>query len=363
MVEHEFDVYRQHVYGFAHFVVKAVKSVQTRCVLFGGYYHARLGHGGECAVNQFDVGRRERMMVGKGKRTDVGAVGGKVEYHLLWRCYASEQHNVFVFADAVKRALIASEERMKLFVVESGEIESLVGIKVHGLCNDPEFHWLEVGRTLGYDDDVGPVLARQLFAQAAGGQQLVVYDKSVIVDKQYVYAGFDVSVLEGIVEQHHVDTSFRLVFGKPADAVTPVAVNGNGDVGKLLHHLIGLVADGACRGVLVGHDVATAFALVATAEHCHTAPVAQQVNEILNVRGLAGTTYGYVAYRDDRHVKTLGLEQSYIEQRVAYLYANAVEPAQRQQPFVYLYEIALHLSEIEYVRQACLNGVMPVNVL
>ena len=146
------------------------------------------------------------MMVAESEWSDVWASWREVFYHLLRRCNARKQQYVTILAYTVERLLPAAEHGSDIPVFKTREEQSLEGIEVHRLGDDPELHRFEVVRAFGDNNYVGPVLAAERFAQSSCRQEFVVDDQSMIVNEQDVDSRFDIAVLEGIIEQYHVDT-------------------------------------------------------------------------------------------------------------------------------------------------------------
>ena len=276
-----------------------------------------------------------------------------------------------VMADVVERHHSIAEDRLQVVVFKTGEIEPLEWIQVHRLGYHTEFHRLEVMRTFCDYHDVSPVLAAKRFTKSACRQQFVVDDKAVVIHQQDVYSRFDVPVLEGVVEQNDIDVILCLAFGKLADAMTAVAVNSHRDIVAILAlHLQRFVTHGSCRRLVVGNDEASCVTLVATTENSHLHLVFQQTYQVFHMRSLAGAAHSDVAHRDDRHVKTLALQYADLKQHIAELHSQAVKPAEREQPFVYLDKVAFcpHLVEPvllynKVYRHSCLNGILLVEFL
>ena len=146
----------------------------------------------------------------------------------------------------------------------------------------------------------------------------------MVVDQQYVDAWFYVAVLEGIVKKYDVN---GVVLGQLGYAPSAVLVDGNGDAGELLLHLVGLIANLLHGRVLVGQHVTTALALVASAQYGHFKLVFQQLDEVFNVGRLACASNGDVAYGDDGYLIILALQDSHVEEEIPEAYPYAVEPA------------------------------------
>ena len=174
----------------------------------------------------------------------------------------------------------------------------------------------------------------------AGRQQPVVDDESVVVDEQDVDAGLDITVLKGVVEQDNVDVARRLVARETVYSLAAAAVHGHVDAGKLLLHLVGLVADVGHGSVGRGQHIATALALVATREHAHAHHVLEQPHEVFHVGRLARPAHGDVAHGDNGDVESALPQQPQVEEPVAQPHAQPVEPAEGQQPVVDPDEVA-----------------------
>ena len=125
----------------------------------------------------------------------------------------------------------------------------------------------------------------------------------MVVHQQYVEAGLDIPVLEGIVKYYHLCVARGIVAGKAVHAVTSVCINGNVCIGEFLMHLVRLVAYLRHGGVGCCQVVAVRLAFVATAEHCHLELLVQQFYKILGVRGLARASHSDVAYGNNGNVE------------------------------------------------------------
>ena len=296
-------------------------------------------------------------MVGKRQRRYAFYQWCQVFCQLAWRCNAREQKDVHVRIELVPCRSFR-EDRPQLVVRYRREIQMLVRIEVHGLHDDPELHWLQLLGALRHDDDVSPVLAFQRLAQSACGQQLVVDDEAMIVDEQDVNARFDIAVLESVVQQNDIR---GLVAGlQQFDAMRPLLVHGYGHVGELLLHLVRFIPYLTHGRVSPRQYKATALPLVATAQHGDAHLVLQQPHQILHMRRLARAANGDVAYRYDRRLVGAAFQNPHFEEEVPEADTYAVKPAQRQQPFVGLDEIAFQTDgylEVKQIRQTGLQAV------
>ena len=166
-----------------------------------------------------------------------------------------------------KRLGLLGEDGHGSVVVDTGEVEFLIGIEVHGLGEHTKLHRLQVFRTLGNDHDVGTALSVETLAQTSRRQQLVVDDQPVIVNQQNVDAGLDIAVLIGVIEKDNVDIVSLLVMRQPVHALTAVLVYSDIDIGEFLFHLVRLISDFACRRLVISEYIAFTLALIATREH------------------------------------------------------------------------------------------------
>ena len=124
--------------------------------------------------------------------------------------------------------------------------------------------------------------------------------------------------------------------------MTAVFIHRHIDILELTLHLIWLITDFRHSGVSFGKHITTAFPLVATAQHSHLHLVAEHVYEILHMWGLSRPAYGDVTHSNDWDVEGSAFQDAEFEHLVAQPYSPAVNPAKRQQPFIYLYKIAFH---------------------
>ena len=272
MFQHELHVHRQRIEMLAHLVAQTFDARQSCRIFLGGDDALGRRHGGKGLVDAKHVLLLEVVMVGKGHRRKslaeclaLGNEGGQVFNNLLWRGDARQEQHMLVGLQARKRARTIIIYMPQTLILKRGEVEVLIGEEVHRLSDDPEVHGPEGRRTLGHDNDVGPVLSRQRLAQSAGRQQLVVDDQAVVVDQQDVDARLYVAMLEGIVEQDDVETA--VLFGQYLYAVHAFHVHRYDGVGILPLHLERLVANVAHGAVLVGDDESLRLSLIAPAEH------------------------------------------------------------------------------------------------
>ena len=275
----------------------------------------------------------------------MGGIGRQVLHHLPGRSDAChEQHMVvrkLFQGKTVLNDCLVPEHGLQGVVAERGEIEVLVGKEIHGLGDDAESHGFEFLRALGNDNHVGTVLAIQGLAQSSGRQQLVVDDETMIVHEQDIDAGLDVAVLEGIVEQHDVDATVDPY--ERLDAMHALLVDRHDGLGEFQLHLHRLVSNVACRRTRPGQHEALRLALIAPAEYGHLGLMLQQLDEILDMRGLTSAAHGDVAHRDDGHAEVAALHDSHVKEEIPDAHTQPVEPAQRQQPLIDFDEITLHL--------------------
>ena len=118
----------------------------------------------------------------------------------------------------------------------------------------------------------------------------------MVVDEHDIDARLHIAVLEGIVEQDDVGLAALVAACQLRDAAGALVVDGDGDIRELGLHLEGLVTDVPDRGVLISLKETVAFALVASAEHCHLAIVFQQTDEVFHVRRFSRAAHGDVAH-------------------------------------------------------------------
>ena len=129
----------------------------------------------------------------------------------------------------------------------------------------------------------------------------------MIVHEQNVDARLDVTVLECIIEEDDVDLLACLAIDELLDTAYAITVDSHRDVGKLLKHLIGFVADVPHRRILIGQYETVALALITAAEDGYVHVILQQADEIFHVRRLACAAHSDVAYGDDWHTEGMAL--------------------------------------------------------
>ena len=91
----------------------------------------------------------------------MGRVRREVVHQLLGRCDACQQQHMRVVQTVERRNVLLTglEQRLQGRILQRGEIQTLIGIEVHGLGHNTVFHGLQVLGTLGDDDNVCTVLA------------------------------------------------------------------------------------------------------------------------------------------------------------------------------------------------------------
>ena len=170
----------------------------------------------------------------------------------------------------------------------------LVGVEVNSFSNDTILHGLEVLRTLSDDDDVGAVLAGEWLAQSACRQQSVIDYQAMVIHQEYIYARFDIAVLEGVVEQYYVE--LLVIICQQIYTFAAVFAHCHGNIGEFLLHLVWLVTYLGHRRVRICQYEALAFTLVSTTENCYPCRVLQESDKIFNVRGLPCSANSDIAY-------------------------------------------------------------------
>ena len=228
-----------------------------------------------------------------------------------------------------ERLSLTAKYRLQRLILQRGEIQFLIRIKIHCTFQHTEFHWIKVLRTFRYNHNVSPRLTLLRFAHTSCRQEFVVDDKSVIVYKQYVDARFHISVLIGIVEQNHVNILSSLIIGETFDAVASSFVDSHIYVVKLMLHLIRLVANLRHWHIVVGKHIPPALALIATRQHGNLHLVVQEIDEIFHMGSLARTSHSDIAHGNNRYVITLALEYTDVKHPVAHTHPDAIEPAER----------------------------------
>ena len=337
LVEHKPDADGQAVEMPPHIFVKSFEILKTCAVFICSDDHTRFGQRQENLVDTLRVLCLEEMMVGKSQGSNRPTLFFQVGLHLQGRGDACEQQYILATqrrARIGERLCLFGEDRNRCIVVDAGEVKLLIRIEVHSLGEHAKLHRLQVFRTLRDDHDVCPALAVETLTQPASRQEFVVDDQTVIVDEQDIDAWFDIAVLVGIVEKDDIDIVRRLVMCHPVYALTPVLVYSNVDIGEFLFHLIRLVTDLACCCLVIGEDITLALTLIATREHAHPHHISQQSDKIFHMRCLARSAHRDVANGNDRYGKGPLFKHSKVKKPVAKAYAQAIKPAQWQEPFI-----------------------------
>jgi hypothetical protein len=90
------------------------------------------------------------------------------------------------------------------------------------------------------------------------------------------------------------------------NAVTTVFIDGYPNVGKLLLHLVWLIANVVGSAMLIGKQIAFGVSLVSTAQGGYVQALAlQQAYQVFGVWCFACASYGKVSHTYNRYVETL----------------------------------------------------------
>ena len=301
-------------------VAQPIDHLQAGGVLLGSEYQSGLGHLSKGLVDGIDILTTEVVMIAKRERRDLRLILLQIVHQLFGRGNTREQQDVPAL-DGLQTiqhshvGLVLDDWAWRI-VLQGGEEQLLIGIQIHGLGDDTELHGLEVLGALGDYHDIGTVLGLDGLAQTACGQQAIVDDQTMVIDQQDIDARLDITVLESIVEQYHIDIQTALVGCQVVDTTGALPIDSHGDTWELLLHLIGLVANHLHGGILVGQHEALALSLIATTEHGHVHMVLQQADEVLYMRGLSSTAHRDVTHRDDRRTERAALQDSHLEQQI-----------------------------------------------
>ena len=164
----------------------------------------------------------------------------------------------------IKRACTFMVNRLQVAILKTCEIELLIREEVQGSCEYSERHRLQVFRALGHYHYVGSCLAFLWFAQTTGRQQLVVDDKSMIINQKDIYTRFYITMLIGIIKEDDISILGCFIGGDAFNSITSVAIHSNTHVLELSVHLVRLITDIPHRGVLISKDESLGLALIAT---------------------------------------------------------------------------------------------------
>ena len=164
----------------------------------------------------------------------------------------------------------------------------------------------------------------------------------MIVHEQDIDAGFDVSVLEGIIEQYDINIFSCLTADEMVDAASTLAVDCYGDVGEFLLHLIRLVTNHLHRCLCIGKHKAVTLALVTTAEYGNIHFVFQQTYQVFYMGRLSCAANRDIAYGNDGNGIRPALQDAHLKEHVPEAYSKAIEPTEWEQLLVDIDEIAFH---------------------
>ena len=115
--------------------------VQSCSIFFGSDDNFRQRHRCEFTVNLFYFLLGKAVMISECHYRKVYFKGFQIVYHLFGRRYSGKQQHV-VTTQRGKFNRLISEDRLQRTVIQRGEKQILIGIKVHGFGENPELHGL-----------------------------------------------------------------------------------------------------------------------------------------------------------------------------------------------------------------------------
>ena len=117
-----------------------------------------------------------------------------------------------------------------------------------------------------------------------------------------------------------------LVVGQFMDATASVLIHCDMDAGKLLLHLVRLVAYLRHRRVGIGKQETAGLTLVTTAQQTNLELALKQFHQVFRMRGLARAAHSEVAHTDHGDVERLRMQQTAVEHHVPDTYNQTVDP-------------------------------------
>lgn len=244
------------------------------------------------------------------------------------------QHSVVLSEPAHVGSVLADirKQRAEGGVVETREEQFLIGEQFQIVLEYAVFNGFELWGAFGHHHHVGAVDGFGRFAQAPQREQLVEKHGIVELCEHNRHRRFHIAVLEGVVEHYEVDAGVEPQ--KLLDAGTAILAYGHGYVASVfLVNLVGLVTDVEGGGAGSGQHEALGLAFVSPREHADVVLVAQQVDDVFRVRGLAGAPCRDVAYNHNRHRKFPLFEYVPFEHKVAHSHCESVDFRQWEQQY------------------------------
>ena len=148
----------------------------------------------------------------------------------------------------------------------------------------------------------------------------------MVVDEQDVDARFNITMLEGVVEEDDIDVFDVISAGQLLDTPCTFFVYGYGDVWELCFHLVRFVTDGADGRIVTGQHEADGLTLIAPAQHGHLRLIFQQTDQVFHMGGLAGAADGDISDGDDRCAVWPAFQDAHLKEQVPKTDSQAVEP-------------------------------------
>ena len=168
-------------------------------------------------------------------------------------------------------------------------------------------------------------------------------DEPVVVHQQDINPRFDIAVLEGIIEEYHVDIfPGHTFFGQPVNTSCAFGIHRDLHLREFLFHLIRFITNVLQGCIRLGQHETAGLAFIATAEYRHVDLVFQQPHQIFDMGCLARATHGDVTHRDDRNGIGTAFQDVHLEKHIPELHDATIQPAQRQQFLVKFDVVSLH---------------------
>ena len=219
------------------------------------------------------------------------------------------------------------EQRQRLALLHSREIERLVRIESQRVAHDAHVERVEVLGTLGDQHEIGPVDLSSRVAQPAPRQQPVAVNRTIVVHQQDIDPRLDIPVLKSVVENNQFDLGVN--FPQPADSLGPFFANRHRNVGILHLHLLGFVAYALDRRARSREHEPFGPAAIPARKYGYSPLARKTLDQKFGHRRLARTADSQIAHAHDRNVELLAPENLQIEQLVPDVDYQTVYPGQR----------------------------------
>ena len=244
--------------------------------------------------------------------------------------HTRHRHNLRAILDRLGRIL--GKYRARRTALDPRQVEALVGITKEILLEQSVLNRSHILAALGNNEILSTIQLRRQIAQLTRRQELILIDRSRIIDHNDIDRRLDIAMLETIVHHHHLHLGVLLA--QAFDARHTILANHYGHIGKLHLDHLRLVAHLDIVNIGLHLDITFGLAPIAARDQCHLERLAQMAHDHLSHRSLARTANRDVADADNRYIEPLGRENTPIEESMTKRDRHLIEPRQRCKPRV-----------------------------